>query len=237
MARAALTSSGVGRRRPPACWVRRSALRDRTAAGEDRRRPRRRHRHRVAGARTTSAGSASRASATRRGARRGPAATGSRNAAPARVTPPPRTTRSHVVGHDQRVDGPRDGAPGALDDGERDRVAGGRRSVDVGGGERPGCRLARRASAARSARRPPRRSAIAAPGGDGLEAAAQAAGARRAVRLEDDVADLAGEAARPAVEPAVEDDAGGDPGADRRGTRGRRSPPVWPRLGGRRRRP
>src|SRR4029078_4321137 len=51
-------------------------------------------------------------------------------------------------------------------------------------------------------------------GGDRLEAAAQAAGARRAVGIEDDVADLSGEAADAPMEPAVEDHAGRDPGPD-----------------------
>ena len=43
--------------------------------------------------------------------------------------------------------------------------------------------------------------------------AARAAGA---ARVDDDVADLAGQAARAAMEPAVEDDAGRDAGPDAR---------------------
>ena len=52
------------------------------------------------------------------------------------------------------------------------------------------------------------------PGCDRLEAAAQAARADRAVGVDDDVADLAGEAARSAVDGAVDHDAGADAGAD-----------------------
>ena len=52
------------------------------------------------------------------------------------------------------------------------------------------------------------------PAGDRLEAAAEAAGAGRAVGIEDDMADLAGETADASMETAVEDDAGRDPGPD-----------------------
>ena len=72
-------------------------------------------------------------------------------------------------------------------------------------------------AASRSAapRSPPGELADRRPGGEGLEAAV--AGRTRssgAARLEDDVADLAGQAARAAMERAVEHDAGGDAGAD-----------------------
>ena len=52
-------------------------------------------------------------------------------------------------------------------------------------------------------------------GDEGLEAAALAAGTAGAAGLDDDVADLAGEAARAAMEPSVEHDPGRDPGPDR----------------------
>src|SRR4029079_10141549 len=52
------------------------------------------------------------------------------------------------------------------------------------------------------------------PGGDRLEAAAQAARADRPVGVDDDMAARAGEAARPAVDGAVDHDTGADAGAD-----------------------
>src|SRR3954449_12118184 len=52
------------------------------------------------------------------------------------------------------------------------------------------------------------------PRGERLEAAAEPAGAARPAGLEDDVADLPGQAPRPAVEHPVDHDAGGDPRAD-----------------------
>ena len=107
-----------------------------------------------------------------------------------------------VVGHDQEMDRPGQPATDVVDELAGGGVAAGRGGVDVlgraglepGGDGSPGDR---------------------GTGGEGLEAARLAAGAARAVRVGDGVADLAGQAAGAAVEPAVEDDAGRDAGADR----------------------
>ena len=183
-------------------------------AGRSRPRPRRRPRHRSAGISTTSAGSSSPAvgeAARRRSSSR---RIGSMNGSPACETPPPTTTRLDVVGHDQQVDGPGEPAADVLDQLAGEGVAGGRGLVDVA------CREGGRVEVGEG-RRAARRDRRGRAAGDGragderLEAAALAAGADRAVRVEDGVPDLAGQAAGAAVEPAVEDEAGRDAGPDR----------------------
>ena len=106
-----------------------------------------------------------------------------------------------VVGHDQEMDRPGQPATDVVDELAGGGVAAGGGGVDVlrrpglhaGGGGAPGDR---------------------GTGGEGLEAARLAARAERTARVDDGVADLAGEAAGATVEPAVEHDAGRDPGAD-----------------------
>ena len=97
-----------------------------------------------------------------------------------------------------------------------DRVAGGRRRRDVGGGR------ACRTSASRSAscgERPERAAASGVAGQrcaaeERLEAAGVAAGAGGPVVLDPDVADVAGAAAHAAVDLAADHDAAADAGAD-----------------------
>jgi hypothetical protein len=116
-----------------------------------------------------------------------------------------------VVGHRQEVDGPGDMAPDPIGDLDGDRIALGRRLEDS-----PSGRWLRPLEASESTRRYrlARLASNRRPRGDRLEAADEPAATGRSCRVDDEVADLAGEAVPTAMEPPVEDDPGRDPGPD-----------------------
>ena len=163
---------------------------------------------------TTSDGSASRASSDRdRSSSRAPR-TGRGTGRRRRLTPPPRTTRRDVVGHDQLVDGPGDPAARGVDDLEgerrRRRRPRGRRRAAVTGRWAASELVGRRPSSAASAWTPtmPRPEAIASKQPRRPHGTRAPSGSRTTWPISP---------ARPrdaAMEPAVEDDAGRDPGAD-----------------------
>src|SRR5262249_44621767 len=121
-----------------------------------------------------------------------------------------------VVGQDELMSHVGDRGRGRVHEAPRELVAVLGRREDVGGaGGRSRCAFAGgEGGGFAGLDRGVRRAGEAGTAGNRLEAAAQPAGARGAVGVEDDVADLAGEPADTAVQPAVEDHTGRDAGPD-----------------------